>query len=123
LGAFALLALTLAAVGVFGVVSYSTSQRTNELAIRLVLGAQRRDLLRLVTRGGFLPVLLGVALGLALALALTRALSTMLFRIAPTDPGTYIAVGTLLAAVALVACYLPSRRAMDIEPLTALRTE
>jgi putative ABC transport system permease protein len=121
LGSFAVLALTLAAVGVFGVVSYSTSQRTRELAIRRVLGARRRDVLRLVAGRGFLPVLGGIALGLVLALVLTRVLSTMLFGIAPTDPGTYIAVGALLSAVALLACYLPSRRAMDVEPLVALR--
>jgi len=120
---FALLALALAAVGIFGVVSYSASQRTREFAIRRVLGAQRRDLLRLAARGGGLPVLVGVVAGLVLALLLTRALTALLFGIAPTDPGTYIAVSALLSAVALVACYLPSRRAMSVEPVVALRAE
>jgi putative ABC transport system permease protein len=123
LGTFAILALTLAAVGVFGVVSYSTSQRTREFAVRVVLGAQRRDVFRLVAGRGFLPVLTGAVLGLLLSLALTRTLSTMLFGIAPFDPLTYAAVGALLSAVALAACYLPSRRAMNVEPLVVLRAE
>lgn len=120
---FAALALALAAVGVFGVVSYSTSQRTRELAVRVALGAQRSDVLRLVVGTGFLPVLVGVGLGLALALALTRTLSTLLFGIVPTDPFTYVAVGLLLGAVALFACYLPSRRATNVDPVVALRSE
>jgi putative ABC transport system permease protein len=123
LGVFATLALTLAAVGVFGVISYSTSQRTREFGIRLALGAQRRDVFRLVVGGGFVLVLTGVALGLILALALTQALSSMLFGIVPTDPATYGAVALVLSAVALLACYLPSRRAMKVDPVVALRYE
>jgi putative ABC transport system permease protein len=123
LGVFAALALALATGGVFGVVSYSTSQQTRGFAIRLALGAQRRDIFRLVVGGGFLLILTGIGLGLVLALALTQALSSMLFDIVPTDPLTYAAVGLVLCAVALAACYFPSRQAMKVDPVIALRQE
>jgi putative ABC transport system permease protein len=123
LGAFAALALTLAAGGVFGVTAYTTSQRARELAIRSALGAQRLDLLRLVLGKGLLHVLAGVFIGLVLALLVTRTLSGMLYDIVATDPMTYAAVGLVLSAVALAACYLPSRRPTKVDPVVALRCE
>jgi putative ABC transport system permease protein len=123
LGVFAVLALTLATGGVFGVVSYSTSQRTRGFAIRMAMGARRRDIIKLVVGEGFLLVLAGIGLGLVLALALTQALSSMLFEIVPTDPTTYAAVGIVLSVVALAACYLPSQQAMRVDPAEALRQE
>ena len=123
LGAFAVLALTLATGGVFGVVSYSTSQRSRAFAIRMAMGAQRRDILKLAVGEGFLSVLAGISIGLALALALTRALSSMLFEIVPADPTTYAVVGIVLGAVALAACYLSSRQVLRLDPVVALRQE
>jgi predicted permease len=123
LGAFAILALTLATGGVFSVVSYSTSQRRRGFAIRMALGAQRRDIFKLAVGEGFLLVLVGILLGLALALALTQALSSMLFEIVPTDPATYVAVGIVLGAVALAACSLSSRKALRLDPVVALRQD
>jgi putative ABC transport system permease protein len=123
LGVFAALALTLAAVGVFGVISYSVGQRTREFAIRLALGAGRRDILCLVMGEGLLPVLTGVVLGLALSLAMTRFLSSLLFGILPTDPATYAVVAVVLSVVAVAASYLPSRRALLVNPAVALRHE
>jgi predicted permease len=123
LGVFAVLALTLATGGVFGVVSYSTSQRTRGFAIRTAMGAQRRDIFKLVVGEGFRLVVAGIGLGLVLALALTRALSSMLFEIVPSDPTTYAVVGIVLGAAALAACYLPARHAMRLDPVVALRQE
>jgi putative ABC transport system permease protein len=123
LGAFAVLALTLATGGVFSVVSYSTSQRSRGFAIRMAMGAQRRDIFKLAVGEELVLVLAGIGLGLVLALALTQALSSMLFEIAPTDPVTYAAVGTGLGAVALAACYFSSRQALRLDPALALRQE
>ncbi|HEV2425849.1 MAG TPA: ABC transporter permease [Terriglobia bacterium] len=122
-GAFGLLALILATVGIYGTVAYSARQRTREIGIRMALGAGRRDVVRLVLGQGLRLTAAGLGLGLALSLALTRFLSTQLFGISATDPLTFAAVALCLGAVALAACYLPARRALRVEPITALRQE
>ncbi|MGD0303770.1 MAG: FtsX-like permease family protein, partial [Candidatus Acidiferrales bacterium] len=120
-GTFGLLALVLAAVGIYGLISYTTRQRTHEIGIRLALGAQRRDVFRLVLGNGVKLIAAGLVIGFVLSLALTRFLSSVLFQTGATDVVTYTAVGLLLGAVALVACYLPARRAMKVDPMAALR--
>ena len=122
-GAFGLLALILAAVGIYGVVSYSTRQRTREIGIRMALGATPRDVLKLVLQGGLRMTLLGLALGLGVSLALARYLRTLLFGVGSTDSLAYATVIVLLFAVALMACYFPARRATRVNPLEALRHE
>jgi predicted permease len=125
LGAFAALALVLASVGIYGVTSYLAGQRTQEIGIRVALGAQRRDVLRLVLGGGARMALFGVAAGLVAALALTRFLTkySLLFGVTATDPLTLAAVALLLTLVALAACYIPARRALRVDPVVALRGE
>jgi putative ABC transport system permease protein len=118
---FAATALVMAAVGIYGVLAYAVSRRTQEIGIRMALGAQTRDVLRLIGREGFVLVLIGIAIGLAGALALTRLMSSLLFGVSPTDAATFAAVPALLAAVALAACYLPARRAARVDPTVALR--
>ena len=123
LGAFGGLALLLAAVGIYGVMSYSVSRRTGEIGIRMALGASQWDVLALVCGQGLRLILIGVAAGLALAFGLTRLMSKILFGISPTDPLTFAIVVLVLAAVALLACYLPARRATHVDPIIALRHE
>jgi putative ABC transport system permease protein len=121
LALFAVLALVLAAVGIYGLLAYSVSQRTHEIGVRLAIGAQPRDLLRLVLRDGAKLTLLGIAIGVISALALTHLMASLLFEVTPTDPATFAAVAALLAVVAFAACYIPARRASRVDPMVALR--
>jgi putative ABC transport system permease protein len=121
LGVFAGIALTLAAVGVYGVMSYSVAQRTHEMGIRSALGASSSHLLRLVVSNGMLIALAGLALGLLGAVGLTRFLASLLFNTSPTDIPTMVIVAGVLGAVALLACYIPARRATRVDPIIALR--
>jgi putative ABC transport system permease protein len=123
LGIFAFLALALAAVGIYGVTSYSVSQRTHEIGIRMALGARESDVLKLVVGNGLLLGVVGVAIGVAGALGVTRFLSSMLYGIRPTDPLVYLGVSLLLTAVAAMASYIPARRAAKVDPMEALRYE
>ena len=123
LASFGVLGLLLAVIGVYGVVSYSAVQRTNEIGVRVALGAQRDDILRMVLREGMLLAGIGIGAGVGGALALTRFLRSLLFEITPTDPLTFIGVSLILTAAALAACYIPARRATKIDPMVALRYE
>lgn len=123
LGLFAAVALVLAVTGIYGVIAYSTALRTREFGIRLALGADRRSVLRLVLAGGLQIAAAGLALGLAGALALTHVLSSLLYGVGTRDPVTFVAVPVVLLIVALAACWIPARRAMRVDPLTALRSE
>jgi len=123
LGIFAAVALVLTIVGLYGVMSYSVARRTNEIGIRMALGAQTRDVLRLIVSQGFKLVLLGLAIGLVGAFALMRVISSLLFGVTTKDPLTFVAVALVLAGVALLACYIPARRAARVDPLKALHYE
>jgi predicted permease len=122
-GLFGALALVLAAVGVFGVLAYSVSQRTREIGVRMALGAQVSDVLGMVLREGLLLVSAGVVIGTLASLALTRVLASQLHGVTPTDPVTFAVAPAVLVAVALLACYVPARRATRVEAVTALRAE
>ncbi len=123
LGAFAALALGLATIGIYGVIAYVVGQRTQEIGIRMALGAQRRDVLALILWQGTRLALVGVAIGIAAAFALTRLMSELLYGIAPTDPITFALLAAILTVVAMAACYLPARRATRVNPVAALRWE
>jgi ABC-type antimicrobial peptide transport system permease subunit len=122
-GSFGFLAMLLAAVGIYGVVAYTTRQRTREIGIRMALGAEKGNIYRLVLRQGFRLTLAGLGVGLVFSLAFTRLLRTQLFGVSETDALTFASVGLLLAVVALIACHIPARRATRTEPILALRSE
>jgi putative ABC transport system permease protein len=123
LGVFAAIALVLAAVGLYGVVSYTVSQRTQEIGLRMAIGAQRGDVVRLVVGGGMKLAVIGAIIGVAIALALSSVVATMLFELTPFDPASYSATALVLLVVAMLACYVPARRAMRVDPIVALRQE
>jgi putative ABC transport system permease protein len=121
LGIFAAVALILAAIGVYSVMSYSVAQRTHEVGVRMALGAQHQHVLRMIVGNGLKLVLVGVALGVTAAFAVTRVISNLLFGVTATDPPIFVAVPLLFIAVAILASYLPARRALKVDPIVALR--
>jgi len=123
LSIFAGLALVLSSIGIYGVISYVVGQRTHEIGIRMAMGAQRKDVLHLMLGEGMKMALLGVGVGVCAALGLTHLMVSMLFGVSSVDPATFVGVAAVLSCVALTACYLPSRRAMRVSPIEALREE
>ena len=123
LGVMGMLALALAAVGIYGVIAFSVSQRTREIGVRMALGAQRRDIMSLVLRHGFVLTGVGCVIGLAAAVGVTRFVTFLLYGISPLDPVTFVGIPVLLSGVALLACWIPARRAARVDPMVALRHE
>ena len=123
LGVFATVALLLAGIGMYGVISYSVAQRTQEIGIRAALGATEARLLQLVLNRGVVLTVLGLVMGILGSLGLTRLMASLLYGVGARDPATMLLVGTLLAMVAVIACYVPARRATKIDPLLAVRYE
>jgi ABC-type antimicrobial peptide transport system permease subunit len=123
LGSFGLLALVLAAIGIYGVMSYVVAGRTREIGLRMALGAQLHQVRQLILRQGMMLAGIGLILGLAVVLVLARFLTSMLYGVSPSDPVTFLGISFLLAMVALLACYLPARRAARIDPMIAIREE
>ena len=123
LGIFAASALILAAVGIYGVISYSVTQRTHEIGIRLALGAQTFDIMKMVLKEGLSLTLLGIGVGLGVSLALNHLIANLLYGITTTDPITYIAIILILVAITLIAIYMPANRATRVDPIIALRRE
>ena len=123
LSGFAVLSALLAAIGVYGVMAYAVTQRTREIGLRMALGAQTSDVLKAMMKHGIKLIVAGVTLGLGASIALTRFIADLLFGVEPTDPVIHVLIALLLLAVALVACFIPARRATRVDPITALRVE
>ena len=122
-GSFACLALLLSAIGIFGMIAYTVSQRTHEFGVRMALGAQQRDVLQMVLGEGLEVVAIGVFLGIGASLVLTRFIRSLLYAVAPNDPLTFALIPLVFTLVALAGCYIPARRAAQVDPMAALRNE